>query len=658
MKKSHKVALCSIVAVAAVAIVFAFSTWALHALTSSGRLKQMAHDYVQKKWARELTISDLSLSFTPLPQVQATDISISNPAWAHDNTLLQAKQINANLKLFPLFVGHIVVDQITVDDFVLHLQRIDDGRKNWDNQASTVPGTPVAHPALTDVPLYALALSKGTITFRDGSNEEAAWQVDNAHFSTDAGWRDVAIDWHATRDGHMLQVQSKFDNLNQLGIKDAVTDGTVRMQAGSASIEISGQLPLDPALHHYSVHANIDADSLKDVFGFFGIAHRLPAPLKAQLNLRAANNIVDAEEVQLQLGNAHLTGGAHITKRGDTPVFTARLNADRVDWAQILIDASLPPLPPKPKEELFYDHPYRWDLLAHTDGVEGTLHTNIRSFKMRSGIELSDFVTDMQFAGGNLNVKSFTAKMLDGSATGNVVLNGRQHTAHVEFHLKDALLGKWVAETHKKVAITGGRMQINAKFSAQGKSMKELAGSITGPVTFDIGPATVDSKKLSEAEVWLNGLTPIIAAKGSDQFELACIGARLPFEHGIAHGDNLVGIRSDASQLLTSGTVDMHQQVMDLRGPVRVRSGVSIGISTFARKVKIAGKIAKPHSGLDASGAPGTVARIAAAVVTGGASIVATTLWDSVNPGPNPCRIALGTDPPISSKTSVATSKP
>ncbi|MGZ3241989.1 MAG: AsmA family protein, partial [Burkholderiaceae bacterium] len=283
---------------------------------------------------------------------------------------------------------------------------------------------------------------------------------------------------------------------------------------------------------------------------------------------------------------------------------------------------------------------------------EGTLHTTIRSFKMRSGIELSDFVTEMKFAGGNLNVKPFTAKMLDGSATGNVVLNGHQHTARVDYQLKDALLGKWVTETHKKVAITGGRMQINAKFTAQGKSMKELAGSITGPVTFDIGPATVDSKKLSEAEVWLNGLTPFIAAKGSDQFELTCIGARLPFEHGVAHGDNLVGIRSDASQLLTSGTVDMHQQLMDLRGPVRVRSGVSIGISTFARKVKIAGKIAAPHSGLDASGAPSTFARIAAAVVTGGASIVATTVWDSVNAGPNPCQVALGTAASTASKTS------
>ncbi|MGZ5819710.1 MAG: AsmA family protein, partial [Burkholderiaceae bacterium] len=374
--------------------------------------------------------------------------------------------------------------------------------------------------------------------------------------------------------------------------------------------------------------------------------------------LRAANDVVDAEEVQLQIGNAHLAGDAHITKRGDTPVFEARLNADRIDWAQILVDAGLPPLPPKPKGELFYDHPLPWDLLASTDGVEGTLHTNIRSFKMRSGIELSDFVTDMKFAGGNLNVKSFTTKMLDGRATGNAVLNGRQHTVHVDYQLKDALLGKWVAETHKKVAITGGRMQINAKLSAQGMSMKELAGSISGPVTFDVGPVTVDSKKLSEAEVWLNGLTPFIAAKGSDQFELACIGARLPFEHGVAHGDNLVGIRSDASQLLTSGTVDMHQQVMDLRGPVRVRSGIALGISTFARKVKIAGKIAAPHSGLDAAGAPGTVARIAAAVITGGASIVATTLWDSVNAGPNPCQIALGTAASTPSNTAAPASQP
>jgi hypothetical protein len=31
----------------------------------------------------------------------------------------------------------------------------------------------------------------------------------------------------------------------------------------------------------------------------------------------------------------------------------------------------------------------------------------------------------------------------------------------------------------------------------------------------------VDSKTLGEAEVWLNGLTLFVAAKDSDQFELA-----------------------------------------------------------------------------------------------------------------------------------------
>ncbi|MGZ5859089.1 MAG: AsmA family protein, partial [Burkholderiaceae bacterium] len=227
MRKSHKVALYCI---AAVAVVLALSAWTLHTLISSDRLKKMAQTYVQKIWARELTVSDLSLSFTPLPEVQATDVSVSNPAWAHDKTLLQAKQFNARLKLFPLLAGHIVVDQLTVDGFILHLQRTEDGRKNWDNRASSMPGTPAPHPALADVPLYALSLSKGAITFRDGSDEETAWQVDNAHFSTDAGWRDVAFDARAARDSHVLQVQSKFDNLNQLGIKDAVTDGTVRMR--------------------------------------------------------------------------------------------------------------------------------------------------------------------------------------------------------------------------------------------------------------------------------------------------------------------------------------------------------------------------------------------------------------------------------------------
>jgi hypothetical protein len=107
--------------------------------------------------------------------------------------------------------------------------------------------------------------------------------------------------------------------------------------------------------------------------------------------------------------------------------------------------------------------------------------------------------------------------------------------------LKDTQLGTWFSQTHKKVAFVGGRMQVHALVTANGKSMKQLAASLTGPVTINIGTATVQSKKLSEAETLLIGL----------------------------------------------------------------------------------------------------IARVAAAIFTGGASIIGTTIWDGAQAAPNPCQVAV-----------------
>lgn len=81
---------------------------------------------------------------------------------------------------------------------------------------------------------------------------------------------------------------------------------------------------------------------------------------------------------------------------------------------------------------------------------------------------------------------------------------------------------------------------------------------------------------------------------------------------------------------------------MDLRGRVRARSGISLGISNIAGdNLKIAGKITAPGVGLDPESTPGALARIGAAIMTSGVSILATALWDAANPVSDPCYVTF-----------------
>ena len=643
MTKSRKLAFWSVVAVTVLSALV-LGTLALRALTDSDHLKQIARDQVRTVWSRELTVEKLSVSFTPMPQFHGTDVSVSNPAWAHERVFLEAKDVNARVEFFPLLIGRIVIDRLSVNGFTLHLQHGPDGRKNWDTPTPSgpLPVVGAARSSLVRISPSAITLDNGTIDFRNRDDVDRTWKIERAELDAGAGWRDVTLDCRLSRDGHAVQVDGKLDDMRQFGTQDAIANGSLRVRAGSASLTIAGQLPLDPALQRYHFKAAIEG-SLAEAYAFLGTARHPPLELKASVKLQAAGGVIDANDLQLQLGKLHLAGDARITKRGDVPVFDARLSADRLDWVQTLLDAGQPALPPKPAGELFYDNTLPWRQLAATAGVEGTLRVNAHWLKLRSGVELTDVAGNMKFAAGRLNVTSFSAKLLAGSATGSALLDGSKQTAQVDLHLADTLLGTWFLQTHKHVALVGGPMQVHARVSADGRSMKELAASLTGPVTISIGPAKLYSKKLSETETLLTGLAPFFSAKGADQVDLSCIGARLSFERGIARGDHIVGVRSDASQLLTSGSVDLRRQSIDLRGPIRARAGIALGVSTFASKVIIDGKIAAPSVGLDKAGAPGAIARVAAAIFTGGASIIGTTLWDGARAAPNPCQVALAT---------------
>jgi uncharacterized protein involved in outer membrane biogenesis len=654
--KLRKIALWSI---AAVISAFAVSALALYILTDSDHLKQLAVDHVRNAWSRDLTIGELSLTFTPMPGFHATNVSLSNPAWAHEKLLFEAKELKARVAFFPLLTGNIVVDRLSINDFKMHLQHAADGRKNWlSPPASTpLPATDIAQARLIDVLPKAFTLRNGAINFRDQNDAETMWQVDAAQLDAHTGWRDVELDLRISRNGHLMQVQARLDDASQLGVKDAISNGRFQVRAGTGSLVVAGELPLDPAMHRYRFKAEFEG-ALKEAYAFLGMIDPPTVELKAGIKLQAADGIIDAKDLQLQLGKLHVAGDARITKRGDVPVFDARLNADHIDWVQTLLDAGEPPIPAKSAGELFHDNPLPWAQLAATAGIEGTLHVNIKSLKMRSGVELANVTGDMNFAAGRLNVTSFEAKLLGGSTTGSAVLDGARRSAQVNLRLTDALLANWFSQTRKHVVLADGRMQVHAAVSASGRSMKELAASLTGPVTFDIGPTRVYSKKLMDGESLLTGMLPFLSAIGSDHVNLVCIGVRLPFEHGIARGNNIVGVRSDASQLLTGGNVDLRRQTLDLHGPVRARAGIALGVTTFANEVKIDGEIVAPHVGLDKAGAPGAVARLAAAVFTGGASIVGTTLWDSAQAPSNPCVIALATVPQIAPQTAPVRSRP
>ena len=122
-----------------------------------------------------------------------------------------------------------------------------------------------------------------------------------------------------------------------------------------------------------------------------------------------------------------------------------------------------------------------------------------------------------------------------------------------------------------------------------------------------------------------------LAPKDSSQLTFECVAVKLDFQKGRAEGRHLVGARSDVSQLLTAGHIDLTDESLDLRGRVQARKGVSLGLAALAGGVQITGKIVKPRVGLDPDEKPALLARAAAAIASSGATLLGEALLDAAS---------------------------
>jgi hypothetical protein len=144
------------------------------------------------------------------------------------------------------------------------------------------------------------------------------------------------------------------------------------------------------------------------------------------------------------------------------------------------------------------------------------------------------------------------------------------------------------------------------------------------------------SKKASDAEAMM---TNAFASHNASEIVFECVAAVLPFSDGVAAGGPIVGFRTSASDLITSGKIDLRAQSLDLRGRVRAKQGMTLGLATIAGDVKIEGPLRHPTMKLDPDAKALAVLRAGAAIATLGLSALGTAFIDAAEAGQDdPCK--------------------
>ena len=493
------------------------------------------------------------------------------------------------------------------------------------------------------LPLPALHATDVTLARLPGDDDSWELNADRAILGLEllplligkARPRNLQLEGIVDRQGRKVKVIASLHDISRYGQPDAVSEGKVELDWGMTRVILDGRIPLQARLRGAAFKAVLESQGLNDFIGFFGIERpRATAPARATLALRNTGERIELSDVEATVGGLTVTGEARIATSGQKPVIDARVQSERLDWAQALLWAGEMPVAPLPPDQVLYDRPIAWPLLVALQGKQGSIEVRLGTLRVRNGIELSHVKADMTFDDDILEVKTFTANLLGGSAKGAMHFEGRKKAVQVNVEGTHLLLERWFKERGSNAKFTGGPMAITAKLAATGESLRDLSKVMNGTIAVRMGPGTYVSQKAGDAEAKMVSFSDKGSA-GGIAFE--CASGVLPFTHGLAVGNAIIGARSHLTRLLTSGHVSMRDVAVDLRGRLRKKPGLGTGYADIAKDIRIAGNLRNMKVSLDPADAGKRTLRAGAAIATLGLSLAASSAADAGQGDVDPC---------------------
>ena len=131
--------------------------------------KGVAADLVRENTGRNLVIEgDVDLSLLPVPTVRVANVRFANLDGAAAPDMVRVSAVGVSIALMPLFRGEVEVGSLTFVDPVIELERLADGRANWELATAGGSGQP-GDSGRPVVSIDSLVVENATLVYRDSA---------------------------------------------------------------------------------------------------------------------------------------------------------------------------------------------------------------------------------------------------------------------------------------------------------------------------------------------------------------------------------------------------------------------------------------------------------------------------------------------------------
>lgn len=306
---------------------------------------------VEEATGRALSIDGgISAQLLPSPALTAGGIRLANPPGAAAPDLVRLKGLSVGVALWPLLRGTVEVTGIVLDQPVIELETLADGRKTWDLTPAAGKAAPSAPGRGRDeagggpaIRFDSVAIRGGTVVWRD-----AAKGTVERFEAIDADLRATSLQGPAEARGRLtwrgtpLKVEASVGELSPG--RPASLTAAVALEKAKASTRFTGSV--DPAAAQVKGRIEAGGEDLGMALTALGLEAPpvLARSFSLEARIEADEPTVGVNDLRLALGDITATGAVSAVT-GAKPKIDAALQVNRLDLDRLLGDMPAAPAP-------------------------------------------------------------------------------------------------------------------------------------------------------------------------------------------------------------------------------------------------------------------------------------------------------------------------
>ncbi|MEE9493897.1 MAG: AsmA family protein [Gammaproteobacteria bacterium] len=577
---------------------------------------------VEKKTGRILSINgDLGLSVFPWLAIDIGPTTLSNAEGFPAEYMAAVDEVHARVKILPLLRKEVEIGKIVLAGLKLNLETDKQGKTNW--QDLQQPAEAEAEQAAeTDTDIKndeSFALSTLKVDGIEITNAQVSWddQSTSARYTLspfslktsaiipgqpvtlDMDLKlqssEPAIAGDVSFDG-VVQTNDSFSSfiLNDIVLALNLTGDTLPGGKLKSTLKTSADIDLDAqtlstrlldlTAMNMHISGNLSGQSImsenRSFSGDIKVDRFSPSDLMRALgqvvpvtsdntvlsnadlktHLEATGNKLALSGLSMHLDDTTLDGSFGISNFAK-PAIRFDINLDKIDADRYLapVSAETAPEPEVPADAPATDLPVEMLRGLNIDG--GLKIGSLKAYKLRS----KDIVIKLVAKNGKIQVHPASAKMYDGSYSGNIQLDVRSTPKlSIDEKLSGLQVGGLLMDMTGKDVLTGNT-EAQIKLTGHGKNVAGIKKTLSGNMGFTFNDGAIKGinviSMIRQAKAAIKGKDPA-EKKAVDQTDFSVLSATATMTNGVIKNNDL-SVKSPLLRIAGDGEVDLNSESID-----------------------------------------------------------------------------------------------